>query len=54
VRFLAIDPGDMDTPMHAAALPDADRSALKLPAVAAEELLEAVRRMRIEMQTRAQ
>ena len=31
VRFLAIDPGDMDTPLHAAAVPDADRDALKRP-----------------------
>jgi NAD(P)-dependent dehydrogenase (short-subunit alcohol dehydrogenase family) len=54
VRFLAIDPGDMDTPMHAAALPDADRSVLKLPSVAAEELLEAVRRICTELPMRAQ
>ena len=31
VRFLAIDPGDMDTPLHALAVPDADRSTLKRP-----------------------
>ena len=42
VRFLSIDPGDMDTPMHAAAVPDADRSTLKQPAVAARELLNAI------------
>lgn len=42
IRFLAIDPGDMDTPMHAAALPDADRASLKQPAVAARELIEAI------------
>lgn len=29
IRFLAIDPGDMDTAMHAAAIPDADPSALR-------------------------
>jgi NAD(P)-dependent dehydrogenase (short-subunit alcohol dehydrogenase family) len=28
VRFLSFDPGDMDTPLHALAVPDADRSAL--------------------------
>jgi NAD(P)-dependent dehydrogenase (short-subunit alcohol dehydrogenase family) len=39
VRVLSIDPGDMDTPMHAAAIPDADRSTLKLPGVAASELV---------------
>jgi NAD(P)-dependent dehydrogenase (short-subunit alcohol dehydrogenase family) len=42
VRFLAIDPGDMDTPMHATALPDADRASLKQPADAARELIEAI------------
>ena len=26
VRFLSLDPGDMDTPLHAAAVPDADRA----------------------------
>ena len=42
VRFLSIDPGDMDTPMHALAVPDADRSTLKRPEVAARELLDAI------------
>ena len=42
VRFLAIDPGDMDTPLHAAAMPDADRDALKLPEDAARELAGAI------------
>jgi NAD(P)-dependent dehydrogenase (short-subunit alcohol dehydrogenase family) len=39
IRVIAHDPGDMDTPLHAQALPAADRSALKAPAVAAAELL---------------
>ena len=42
VRFLSIDPGDMDTPMHALAVPDADRSMLKRPEVAARELVDAI------------
>src|SRR5688572_21654629 len=42
VRLLSIDPGDMDTPMHAAAVPDADRSTLKQPADAARDLLEVI------------
>jgi NAD(P)-dependent dehydrogenase (short-subunit alcohol dehydrogenase family) len=42
MRFLSIDPGDMDTPMHAAAVPDADHSTLKQPAVAARELADAL------------
>jgi len=32
VRFLTIDPGEMDTAMHAAAMPDADPSLLARPA----------------------
>lgn len=42
VRFLSLDPGDMDTPMHAAAIPDADPSTLKRPETAAGELIEAI------------
>jgi len=42
VRFIALDPGDMDTPMHAAALPDADPTTLKQPAVAARELIQTI------------
>jgi len=42
VRFLWLDPGDMDTPLHALALPDADRTTLKRPERAARELADAV------------
>jgi NAD(P)-dependent dehydrogenase (short-subunit alcohol dehydrogenase family) len=42
VRFLSIDPGDMDTPLHAIAVPDADPALLKRPEVAAAELVEAM------------
>src|SRR5215510_6040184 len=42
VRFLSIDPGDMDTPMHAAAIPEADTSTLKRPEQSAHEFLEAI------------
>jgi NAD(P)-dependent dehydrogenase (short-subunit alcohol dehydrogenase family) len=31
VKFLAVDPGEMDTKMHADAMPDADRSTLARP-----------------------
>ena len=31
VRFLGVDPGEMDTAMHAAAIPDADPASLKRP-----------------------
>jgi NAD(P)-dependent dehydrogenase (short-subunit alcohol dehydrogenase family) len=39
VRVVSFDPGDMDTPMHALAVPDADPATLKNPAAAARELL---------------
>jgi len=40
VRFLTIDPGEMDTAMHAAAMPDAERSALTHPEDAAARIAE--------------
>jgi NAD(P)-dependent dehydrogenase (short-subunit alcohol dehydrogenase family) len=40
VRFLSRDPGDMDTELHAIAVPDADRSTLKLPSTSARELID--------------
>jgi NAD(P)-dependent dehydrogenase (short-subunit alcohol dehydrogenase family) len=42
VRVLALDPGDMDTELHAAALPEADPAALKRPETAARELADAI------------
>jgi NAD(P)-dependent dehydrogenase (short-subunit alcohol dehydrogenase family) len=39
VQVLALDPGDMDTPLHALAVPDADPATLKRPADAAREIL---------------
>jgi NAD(P)-dependent dehydrogenase (short-subunit alcohol dehydrogenase family) len=39
VRFLSIDPGDMDTPLHAVAVPDADPTTLKRPEDAAREIV---------------
>lgn len=39
VRFLSIDPGEMDTAMHADALPDADRSVLQRPRDVAARIL---------------
>jgi NAD(P)-dependent dehydrogenase (short-subunit alcohol dehydrogenase family) len=38
VRFLAFDPGEMDTAMHAAAMPEADRTKLAQPIDVAEPL----------------
>jgi len=43
VQFLSVDPGDMDTAMHAAAIPDADRSQLQKPEDAARRILEIIR-----------
>ncbi|MER8504036.1 SDR family oxidoreductase [Mesorhizobium sp. M1142] len=40
IRLLAPDPGDMDTPLHALALPDADPSTSKRPELAAAEIIE--------------
>jgi NAD(P)-dependent dehydrogenase (short-subunit alcohol dehydrogenase family) len=42
VHFLSIDPGDMDTPLHALAVPDADPSTLKRPEDSAAEIIEAI------------
>ena len=42
VRFLSLDPGDMDTPLHALALPDADPATLKRPEAAAHELADVI------------
>jgi NAD(P)-dependent dehydrogenase (short-subunit alcohol dehydrogenase family) len=40
VRVIALDPGDMDTPLHALAVPDADPGQLKRPDDAAREILQ--------------
>jgi NAD(P)-dependent dehydrogenase (short-subunit alcohol dehydrogenase family) len=40
VRVLSLDPGDMDTPLHALAVPDADRATLKRPETAAREFAD--------------
>jgi NAD(P)-dependent dehydrogenase (short-subunit alcohol dehydrogenase family) len=42
VRMIAIDPGDMDTPLHALAVPDADSATLKRPRDAALEVIAAI------------
>ena len=42
IRVLSLDPGDMDTPLHAMAMPDADPSELKRPETAARELADAI------------
>ena len=52
VRFLAIDPGDMDTPMHARAVPDAEVASLKQPQAAAGELIDAIAANLLESRVR--
>jgi NAD(P)-dependent dehydrogenase (short-subunit alcohol dehydrogenase family) len=43
VRVVAIDPGEMDTRMHADAVPDADRSALASPDDVARRIVDGLR-----------
>jgi NAD(P)-dependent dehydrogenase (short-subunit alcohol dehydrogenase family) len=42
IHVLSVDPGDMDTPMHAVAVPDADRAALKRPEAVARQLADTI------------
>jgi NAD(P)-dependent dehydrogenase (short-subunit alcohol dehydrogenase family) len=42
IRVHAIDPGDMDTPLHALAVPDTDPADLKRPEAAAREIIAAI------------
>ncbi len=43
VRVLSVDPGEMDTAMHADAMPEADRAALASPGEVAERFVEIIR-----------
>jgi len=42
IQVISWDPGDMDTPLHAVAIPDADVTALKRPEDAAQELIATI------------
>jgi NAD(P)-dependent dehydrogenase (short-subunit alcohol dehydrogenase family) len=42
IRFLSLDPGDMDTPLHALAVPGADPATLRRPELAAREFADAI------------
>ena len=42
VRVLAVDPGEMDTAMHADAIPDADRATLQRPAEVAAKIVQMI------------
>ena len=43
IRILSHDPGDMDTPLHRIAVPDADPATLLRPEASAHELTRAIR-----------
>lgn len=43
VRFLLVDPGEMDTQMHADAMPDADPAVLASPSAVAKAIVSALR-----------
>jgi NAD(P)-dependent dehydrogenase (short-subunit alcohol dehydrogenase family) len=45
VKFLSIDPGEMDTAMHADAIPDADKSTLARAADVAKRIVSIVERI---------
>jgi len=42
VRVRSIDPGDMDTPLHALAVPEADPASLRRPEDAARDVMDAI------------
>jgi hypothetical protein len=42
IRLLSFDPGDMDTPLHELAVPDADPAILRRPQASARALVDAV------------
>jgi NAD(P)-dependent dehydrogenase (short-subunit alcohol dehydrogenase family) len=44
VRMFSVDPGEMNTKMHADAMPDADPAALAVPAVIAVKIISMIRR----------
>ena len=42
VHFLSVDPGEMDTDMHADAMPEVDRESLLSPGIAAERIVSMI------------
>jgi NAD(P)-dependent dehydrogenase (short-subunit alcohol dehydrogenase family) len=42
VRVFSVDPGEMDTDMHAAAMPDADRASLARPEAVAQRIVSMI------------
>jgi NAD(P)-dependent dehydrogenase (short-subunit alcohol dehydrogenase family) len=43
VRFVTVDPGEMDTKMHADAMPDADRASLARPGEVARKIVQVLK-----------
>src|SRR5262245_41073928 len=43
ISFLSLDPGDMNTPLHALAVPDSDPTTLRRPEDAAADIVESLR-----------
>jgi NAD(P)-dependent dehydrogenase (short-subunit alcohol dehydrogenase family) len=48
IRVISLDPGDMDTPLHALAVPGADPATLKRPQAAAEDIVALIASQRVE------
>jgi NAD(P)-dependent dehydrogenase (short-subunit alcohol dehydrogenase family) len=51
IAVMSLDPGDMDTPLHAAAVPGSDPAELKAPETAARELADAICKLLAFMQS---
>jgi NAD(P)-dependent dehydrogenase (short-subunit alcohol dehydrogenase family) len=54
VAFVSVDPGEMDTQMHAQSMPEADRSALARPADVAERIADLVEAEGVRSGTRVE
>jgi len=54
VRFVSIDPGEMDTQMHADAIPDADRASLASPVLVAKRMVDLLSRGAFESGARVE
>lgn len=52
IRVIAMDPGDMDTPLHALAVPDSDPAEVLRPEIAASRLSDAIAAELAAMQRR--
>src|SRR5262249_9179743 len=53
IFFLSLDPGDMNTPLHALAVPDSDPTTLRRPEDAAADIVESPRAALLSQAARA-